>query len=84
MDRFLENYWNLDQIRGWAETRDPEIVRAAAWPRFGRAKKSLEIAIRATHSATDVLRDGRDVDGELWAASGWPAETKELAQLVLD
>jgi len=78
MDRFLENYWNLDQIRGWAETRDPEIVRAAAWPQFGRPKKSAEIAIRVTHSATAVLRDGRDVDGELWTASGWPVETKKF------
>jgi hypothetical protein len=78
MDRFLENDWNLDQIRGWAETRDPEIIRAAAWPRFGKPKKSLEVAIRATHSATDVLREGRDIDGELWAASGWPAETKRF------
>jgi len=43
-----------------------------------RPKKSVEIGIRVTHSATAVLRDGRDVDGELWAASGWPAETKEF------
>lgn len=50
MDAFLEPFWNLDQIRGWAETRDPEIIRAAAWPRYGQPKKTLEIAIRTTHT----------------------------------
>jgi hypothetical protein len=71
MDAFLEPFWNLDQIRGWAETRDPEIVRAAEWSRYGAPKKTLEIAIRTTHMATAILRDGRDIDGEMWAASGW-------------
>jgi hypothetical protein len=78
MDPFFENYWNLDQIHGWAETRDPEIVRAAAWPRYGRPKKTLEIMIPVTHSATALLRDDRDIDGELWAASGWPSKTQKF------
>jgi hypothetical protein len=76
MDAFLEPFWNLDQIRGWAETRDPEIIRAAGWPRYGQPKKTLEIAIRTTHMATAILRDGRDIDGELWAASGWAPKVK--------
>jgi hypothetical protein len=71
MDEFLNPFWNLDQIFGWAETRDPELVRAAAWPRYGRPKPTLQIRIRSTHAATALLRDGRDIDGELWAASGW-------------
>lgn len=78
MDPFFENYWNLDQIRGWAETRDPEIVREAALPRYGRPKKTLEIMVRVTHSATVLLHDDRDVDGELWAASGWPPKTQKF------
>jgi len=78
MDAFLEPFWNLDQIRGWAETRDPEIIRAAAWPRYGQPKKTLEIAIRTTHMATAILRDGRDIDGELWAASGWAPKIKSF------
>ena len=59
MDAFLEPFWNLDQIRGWAETRDPEIIRAAECPRHGEPKRTLEIAIRTTHMATAILRDGR-------------------------
>jgi hypothetical protein len=31
MDGFLDLFWNLDQIRGWAETRDSELVRAAGF-----------------------------------------------------
>lgn len=76
MDAFLEPFWNLDQIRGWAETRDPEIIRAAGLLRYGQPKKTLEIAIRTTHMATAILRDGRDIDGELWAASGWAPKVK--------
>ncbi|MBV9288218.1 MAG: hypothetical protein JO288_10405 [Hyphomicrobiales bacterium] len=71
MDPFLENYWNLDQIRVWAETRDPDLVRAAALPRYGTPKKTLELAIRSTHAAIGDYLTGRDIGGELWAASGW-------------
>src|SRR5208283_4718432 len=76
MDAFLEPFWNLDQIRGWAETRDPDIIRAAAGPRYGQPRKTLEIAVRTTHMATGILRDGRDIDCELWAASGWAPKIK--------
>jgi hypothetical protein len=71
MDEFLNPFWNLDQIFGWAETRDSQLVRAAAWPRYGRPKPTLQIGIRSTHAATTLLRDGRDIGGELWVASGW-------------
>jgi hypothetical protein len=72
MDGFLDPFWNLDQIRGWAETRNPELVCAAALPKYGMPKRTLEIAVHSTHTATDIWRSGRDVDAELWAASGWP------------
>ncbi len=83
MDAFLEPFWNLDQIRGWAETRDPEIIREAAWPRYGQPMKTPEIAIRTTHMATAILRDGRDIDGELWAASGWAPKIKAFEPLPM-
>ncbi len=71
IDEFLALFWNLDQVFGWAETRDPEIVRAAALPRYNPPKPTLHIQVRTIHTATALLRDGRDVGGELWAASGW-------------
>ena len=33
MDAFEEPFWNLDQLRAWALTRDPDLVRVAALPR---------------------------------------------------
>jgi hypothetical protein len=71
MDPFLETFWNLDQIHGWAETRDPELVRDAALPRCGTPKKTAAIAIPVAHLPTPLLRGQRDIDAELWAASGW-------------
>jgi hypothetical protein len=86
MDPFLETFWNLDQVHGWAETRDPEYVRAAALPRYGKPKKWIEIAIRVTHSATAALRERRDIGAELWSASGWTPTTATFVapQIVKD
>jgi hypothetical protein len=70
MDPFLDLYWNLDQIVGWAETRDPEIVRLAVIPKDWRPRKSLDLLSHYPHAALDVLGVARDVEGELWAASG--------------
>jgi hypothetical protein len=78
MDPFLVTFWNLDQIRGWAETRDPEMVRAAALPKYATPPKTLKIAVPSTHAATGPLCGGRDVDGELWAASGWAPQVKKF------
>jgi hypothetical protein len=71
MDPFLETFWNLDQVHGWAETRDPDYVRAAALPRYGVPKKTVAIAIPMSHSPTPLLRGQRDIEAELWATSGW-------------
>jgi hypothetical protein len=71
VDEFLAPFWNLDQVFGWADTRDPELVRAAALPRYNRPLATLHIAIRSTQSATASMFYGRDIGGELWAASGW-------------
>ena len=71
MDTFLETFWNLDQIHGWAETRDPELVRDAALPRYGTPKETASIAIPVALPPTPLLRGQRDIDAELWAASEW-------------
>lgn len=71
MDEFLEPYWNLDQVKAWAETRDPQLVRfASASSEQGKPYSSAEIAIRSVISATETKKNGRDLDAELWAASG--------------
>jgi hypothetical protein len=69
MDAFFDLYWNLDQIVGWAETRDPEIVRVAVIPKDWRPRKSVDLLAHHPHDALRVLGVGRDVESELWAAS---------------
>ena len=68
MNPFDSPYWDLEQIRAWAETRDPNGVRFAA-PAIG--KSSAEIQLWAVLKATEVLQAGRDVDAELWQVSGY-------------
>jgi len=73
MDPFFDPFWNLDQVRAWACTRDPEVVRfAAAGTRSGSPKSTLAITIRSAHSALKSKRIGRDINLELWRASGSP------------
>jgi hypothetical protein len=71
MDESLEPYWNLEQVRSWAETRDLEAVRFAAIPKEGKPKRGSEIAAFCFHAANILKRNGRDLGAELWAASGW-------------
>jgi hypothetical protein len=71
VDEFLAPFWNLDQVFGWAELRDPAIVRAAALSRYNRSVNSLHIAILSTQVGTTRMYNGWDIGGELWAASGW-------------
>jgi hypothetical protein len=47
-------------------------------PLYGKPKKSLEIAIRVSHSATTMLRERRDIDAELWSASGWTPKIEKF------
>jgi hypothetical protein len=73
MDPFLDPYWNLDQICGWARTREPEVVRFAADGRRNTpGRTSLSIDVRAAHAVERAKQAGRDVNLELWNASGWP------------
>jgi hypothetical protein len=82
MDTFEEPFWNLDQVRAWAQTRDPVLVRQAALP---SNVNSGAIAFSILHAATQLKLAGRDVDAELWQASGWerPKETY-IAPLVIE
>jgi hypothetical protein len=79
LDEFLEPFWNLEQVRAWAETRDPELVRFAAIPKEGRGKHSFEIAARCVHAAATRAKNGRDVGAELWIASGWTPPSQRFA-----
>ena len=73
MDGFLDLFWNLDQIRGWACSRDPEVVRFAAdGLRAAPDRSSLSIDVRTAHAVEKAKQAGRDVNLELWNASGWP------------
>jgi len=78
MDEFLEPYWNLEQIRSWAETRDAEAVRFAAIAKHGRPKYSSEIVAWCVHAATKLAKSGRDVGAELWADSGWTPPSRKF------
>ena len=78
MDPYLDLYWNLDQIVGWAETRDPEIVRVAAIPKECRPRKSLNLLAHYPRAALRLLGVDRDVEGELWAASGLKPSIREF------
>ena len=71
MDEFLAPFWNLDQVFGWAETRDPRLSARRPCPDTTVPSNSLHIAILSTQVATARMYDGRDIGGELWAASGW-------------
>jgi hypothetical protein len=89
LDEFLQSFWNLEQVRAWAETRDPELVRFAAIPKVGRPRHSFEIVARCIQAATTSAKSGRDVGAELWNGSGWtpPSErftTPPMAQNLAD
>jgi hypothetical protein len=71
MDPFFDPFWNLDQVRAWACTRDPEVVRfAAVGARSRPPQSSLSVAVRSAHAASRSKQAGRDVNLELWRASG--------------
>ena len=86
MDPFLDPFWNLDQLRAWACTRDPETVRfAAVETRRESPKSTLAITIRSAHSASKSKQAGRDVNLELWRASGWPIpENAYIASMAVE
>jgi hypothetical protein len=86
MDPFFDPFWNLDQVCAWACTRDPEVVRfAAAGTRRGSPKSTRAINIRSAHAALKSKQAGRDVNLELWLASGWPMpENAYIAPMAVE
>jgi len=67
VDAFKNPFWNLDQVIVWAQTRDQELVRLAAFPE----RHTLEIAAKAWRLKERAKEKSRDIEAELWAASGW-------------
>jgi hypothetical protein len=77
VDDFLEPYWNLEQIRAWAETRKPDAVRFASIPKYGVPQRGSVIELWCIHAATgSAQQDSRDIGAELWMASGWTPPSK--------
>jgi hypothetical protein len=71
MNAFDDPHWNLDQVRTWTTTRDPELVRKAALPSStAMAVNSGLLAMYAVHTQARMKAAGRDIDAELWAMSG--------------
>jgi hypothetical protein len=85
MDPFFDPFGNLDQLRAWACTRDPEVVRFAAAGTRRAPQSTLAITIRSAHSASKSKQVGRDVNLELWRASGWPIpENAYIAPMAVE
>ena len=63
MDAFDDPFFCLDQFRAW----DPDIIRLAASPDC----PTIEIASHVWHAQKRAKAQGRDIEDELWAASGW-------------
>lgn len=86
IDPFFDPFWDLEQIRAWARTRDPHVVRfAAPGMRSRQPQTSLNVAVRSAHAALKARQAGRDVDVELWRASGWPMpENAYVAPMALE
>ena len=70
MDPYLEPYWDLDQVLAWAGTRDANVVRFAM-PAGGQATRAIAATVV---KAARLEERGRDIDRELWRASGWDRE----------
>jgi hypothetical protein len=71
MDGFLAPRWNLEQVRAWALSRDADVVRRADQsPMYGDAESPVRIAIRTARAAVEARQRERDINDELWKASG--------------
>jgi hypothetical protein len=71
LDAFLEYWWDLDQVVAWATTRWPKAVRFAC-PFNATLQTTLSIdKLRFRLAQVRGRLKGRDVNLELWNASGW-------------
>jgi hypothetical protein len=73
---FDRPWWDLDQVVAWAETREREAVDYAEFGRGGLRlpPSTAKIAMWTSAAAAHAAKGGRDINGELWGASGWPLE----------
>jgi hypothetical protein len=85
MSAFDELWWDLDGTVGWADAREPEAVNYAEYGRGGvRLPPSTEkIALWTSEAAAFSASRGRDINAELWTASGWPLE-KQVPPMPID
>ena len=66
-----ETYWSLDQAEVWAFTRDSALVSWASKPSNFINRRPIS---RIAHALTLVRAAGRDLNAELWQASGRPPQ----------
>jgi hypothetical protein len=73
---FDQPWWDLDQVVAWAETREREAVDYAEFGRGGLRlpPSTAKIAMWTSAASAHAAKGGRDINGELWGASGWPLE----------
>ena len=67
-----ETYWSLDQAVAWALTRDSALVSWASKP--SNFINRVFLASRIALAQTLAKAAGRDVNAELWQASGRPPQ----------
>jgi hypothetical protein len=74
MRAFDAPWWELDQVVAWADAREREAVSFAAFGGGGLSfpPPTQNIAIWTAETAANAAKGGRDINAELWAASGWP------------
>jgi hypothetical protein len=70
----LQPYLTLEEIAVWARCRDPDVVYLLQTPASdGRhAERNQYLALRVAHAATTARAQGRNIERELWEASGQP------------
>jgi hypothetical protein len=78
MDEFFKSSWDLEQVFIWAETRRRDAVSFAAEPWLGKPFGHKEIEDWCATQAAYSAQDGRDIQAELWAASGWTPTTRKF------
>jgi hypothetical protein len=76
MNAFEEPFWNLDQLLAWMISRAPEAVQFARIGIVSRDTKTSRLIRRfAELAALRAAKKGRNIEEELWAASGLDPES---------
>ena len=76
MNAFEEPFWNLDQLLAWMISRAPEAVQFARIGNVSRDTKTSRLIRRfAELAALRAAKKSRNIEEELWAASGLDPES---------